>query len=93
MYAHTLPRDPNMLGGEVAMWSEYVDVQALGNIWSLLWVVEGLEDKVDDDDEVTKFSLNKRYTCNVSVRSCICRDVLVGVIYEVVSARCILLKI
>lgn len=56
MYAHTLPRDPNMLGGEVAMWSEYVDVQALGNIWSLLWVVEGLEDKVDDDDEVTKFS-------------------------------------
>ncbi|XP_064073369.1 chitooligosaccharidolytic beta-N-acetylglucosaminidase [Vanessa tameamea] len=34
MYAHTLPRDPNMLGGEVAMWSEYVDSQALDTrVW------------------------------------------------------------
>ncbi|XP_045450684.1 chitooligosaccharidolytic beta-N-acetylglucosaminidase [Melitaea cinxia] len=34
MYAHTLPRDPNMLGGEVAMWSEYVDAQALDTrVW------------------------------------------------------------
>ncbi|OWR46107.1 beta-N-acetylglucosaminidase 1 precursor [Danaus plexippus plexippus] len=29
MYAHTLPRDPNVLGGEVAMWTEYVDKEAL----------------------------------------------------------------
>lgn len=32
MYSHMLPRDPNMLGGEVAMWSEYVDAQALGKL-------------------------------------------------------------
>lgn len=30
MYAYTLPENPNMLGGEVAMWSEYVDSQSLG---------------------------------------------------------------
>ncbi|CAH2256676.1 jg19632 [Pararge aegeria aegeria] len=29
MYAHTLPRDPHVLGGEVAAWSEYVDSQGL----------------------------------------------------------------
>lgn len=31
MYAHTLPREPNVLGGEVAAWSEYVDSQGIGN--------------------------------------------------------------
>lgn len=30
MYAHTLPKEKGMLGGEVAMWSEYVDEQVLG---------------------------------------------------------------
>ncbi|CAK1586026.1 unnamed protein product [Parnassius mnemosyne] len=34
MYEHVLPRDPNVLGGEVAMWSEYVDAQALDTrVW------------------------------------------------------------
>ncbi|KAH9641693.1 hypothetical protein HF086_005139 [Spodoptera exigua] len=34
MYAHVLPRDDNMLGGEVAMWTEYLDEQALDTrIW------------------------------------------------------------
>ncbi|CAG4947066.1 unnamed protein product [Parnassius apollo] len=34
MYGHVLPRDPNVLGGEVAMWSEYVDAQALDTrVW------------------------------------------------------------
>lgn len=30
MYAHLLPKENGMLGGEVAMWSEYVDEQGLG---------------------------------------------------------------
>lgn len=34
MYAHTLPRDDNFLGGEVAMWTEYLDEQGLGE-WIL----------------------------------------------------------
>lgn len=34
MYAHTLPSDPNVLGGEVAMWTEYLDEQALDTrVW------------------------------------------------------------
>ncbi|KAF9786572.1 hypothetical protein SFRURICE_016295 [Spodoptera frugiperda] len=34
MYAHMLPRDDNMLGGEVAMWTEYLDEQALDTrVW------------------------------------------------------------
>ncbi|KAJ8715997.1 hypothetical protein PYW08_013282 [Mythimna loreyi] len=34
MYAHTLPRDDNFLGGEVAMWTEYIDEQGLDTrIW------------------------------------------------------------
>ncbi|VVD03244.1 unnamed protein product [Leptidea sinapis] len=34
MYSHTLPVEANMLGGEVAMWSEYVDAQGLDTrIW------------------------------------------------------------
>ncbi|XP_072947193.1 chitooligosaccharidolytic beta-N-acetylglucosaminidase isoform X2 [Epargyreus clarus] len=34
MYSHMLPREPNVLGGEVAMWSEYVDAQALDTrVW------------------------------------------------------------
>jgi hypothetical protein len=31
-----LPKDPNMLGGEVAMWSEYVDENGLGKFHLLL---------------------------------------------------------
>lgn len=30
MYAHMLPRDSNLLGGEVAMWTEYLDEAGLG---------------------------------------------------------------
>ncbi|CAH4006618.1 unnamed protein product [Pieris brassicae] len=34
MYSNVLPVDTNMLGGEVAMWSEYVDSQALDTrVW------------------------------------------------------------
>lgn len=34
MYAHTLPRDEGVLGGEVAMWTEYCDAQALDTrVW------------------------------------------------------------
>ncbi|XP_026737933.1 chitooligosaccharidolytic beta-N-acetylglucosaminidase isoform X2 [Trichoplusia ni] len=34
MYAHTLPRDDNFLGGEVAMWTEYLDEQGLDTrVW------------------------------------------------------------
>ncbi|XP_034831194.1 chitooligosaccharidolytic beta-N-acetylglucosaminidase [Maniola hyperantus] len=34
MYAHTLPRDSHMLGGEVAAWSEYVDSQGIDTrVW------------------------------------------------------------
>ncbi|XP_075978702.1 beta-hexosaminidase 2 isoform X2 [Anticarsia gemmatalis] len=34
MYAHRLPQDDNVLGGEVAMWSEYLDEQALDTrVW------------------------------------------------------------
>lgn len=34
MYAHLLPRDPSVLGGEAALWSEYIDSQALGQFYS-----------------------------------------------------------
>ncbi|XP_068618270.1 chitooligosaccharidolytic beta-N-acetylglucosaminidase [Battus philenor] len=34
MYGYALPRHPNVLGGEVAMWSEFVDAQALDTrVW------------------------------------------------------------
>ncbi|XP_013190818.2 chitooligosaccharidolytic beta-N-acetylglucosaminidase [Amyelois transitella] len=34
MYSHILPRDPGVLGGEVAMWSEYMDAQVLDTrVW------------------------------------------------------------
>ncbi|XP_041987291.1 chitooligosaccharidolytic beta-N-acetylglucosaminidase [Aricia agestis] len=34
MYSHVLHRDPNVLGGEVAMWSEYVDTNSLdARVW------------------------------------------------------------
>ncbi|XP_045536140.1 chitooligosaccharidolytic beta-N-acetylglucosaminidase [Papilio machaon] len=34
MYGHLLPRDPTVLGGEVALWSEYIDAQALDTrVW------------------------------------------------------------
>ncbi|KAJ2943680.1 hypothetical protein O0L34_g16793 [Tuta absoluta] len=34
MYGHTLPSDSNVLGGEVAMWSEYVDTTAVDTrVW------------------------------------------------------------
>lgn len=32
MYTHTLPRDELVIGGEVAMWTEYLDEQALGKL-------------------------------------------------------------
>lgn len=32
MYGHTLHNMNNLLGGEAAMWSEYVDEQGLGNV-------------------------------------------------------------
>lgn len=34
MYAHTLPSDAGVLGGEVAMWTEYVDSFVLGKFFS-----------------------------------------------------------
>lgn len=34
MYGHTLPRDAGVLGGEVAMWTEYCDAQVLDTrVW------------------------------------------------------------
>ncbi|KAG7295936.1 hypothetical protein JYU34_021024 [Plutella xylostella] len=34
MYSHTLPADPKALGGEVAMWSEYIDANGLdARVW------------------------------------------------------------
>ncbi|XP_026762411.1 chitooligosaccharidolytic beta-N-acetylglucosaminidase [Galleria mellonella] len=34
MYSYMLPRDPNVLGGEIAMWTEYVDTEVLDTrVW------------------------------------------------------------
>ncbi|KAM3966213.1 beta-hexosaminidase 2 [Aphomia sociella] len=34
VYSHTLPREENVLGGEIAMWSEYVDTEVLDTrVW------------------------------------------------------------
>lgn len=36
MYAYVLPKSEFMLGGEVAMWTEYVDKEVLGQSISLV---------------------------------------------------------
>lgn len=39
MYNYVMPNSHNVLGGEVAMWTEYIDEQGLGNVASNLELI------------------------------------------------------